>query len=309
MRSWTSFLACLLLSASIWLIYNLSQQHTDIVSVEVVAESNIEGRAARSSDAVTMAARCTASGFRLMRIGMRRGPAQVYFSSEDMKYRDGDYFSISTNQLQRYSQDIFGPGVKVESFLFDLVSFRFMRENHKRVAVRPVKLLGFRSQFAQLSDLRVTPDSVTVYGPSEVLDRVEEVYTETISLSDIHGNVHGEARLETPSGTRISENKVEYAFEVSRYVELKETLPITVRDVPKGLIVNTYPASAVVTLKCVFPLVGNPEGLVECYVDYDEFAGSIGGRCVVRHDGLPEGVISCRTVPDVVECVEIADYE
>ena len=72
MRKWPVFIVCLLLSASIWLVYNLSQTHSSIVSQEVVAESNIDGRAARSSDAVTMAARVSASGFRLLLTGLRR---------------------------------------------------------------------------------------------------------------------------------------------------------------------------------------------------------------------------------------------
>ena len=153
------------------------------------------------------------------------------------------------------------------------------------------------------------PDSVTVYGPSEVIGRIEEVYTRTIALNDIHSNSHGEARLETPSGVRLSVNKVEYSFEVSRYVELKATLPISVRNVPKGIILRSYPATAEVVFKCVFPIITDPAGVVGCYVDYDEFQSSITGRCVVRHDQLPKGVMECRIDPLVVECVERLENE
>ena len=309
MKRWTSFLLCLFLSASIWLIYNLSQAHTDIVSQEVVAESNIEGRAGRSSDAVTMSARCTASGFRLLRIALRRGGTVVWFSADDLAHSDGDYYSISSSQLLRYTESIFGPGVKVESFLFDRASFRFIPENNKKVPVRPVKLLSFRPQYSQASQLLVRPDSVIVYGPSEVIGRIEEVYTRTISLSDIHSNSHGEARLETPTGVRLSDDKVEYSFEVSRYVELKASLPIAVRNVPAGIILRSYPTTAEVVFRCVFPIITDPTGIVGCYVDYDEFQGSITGRCVVRHDPLPKGVMECRIDPQVVECVESLENE
>ena len=304
MRNWSFFVVCLLLSAGIWLIYNLSQTQSSIVSMEIVAESNIEGRAKRSSDAITMTARVRASGFRLLSIMMRKKAVVVAFSSEDLHHLEADYYSISANQLLRYASEIYGSGTNVEAFLFDRVSFRFISENNKRVPVRAVNALAFRAQYAQLSDLSLKPDSVTVYGPAEVLERVDEVYTSVISLSDIHSNVHGETKLETPRGTRLSEQEVEYSFEVSRYVELKTELPIVSRNVPKGLALSVYPSKAVLTFKAVFPLITDPVGLVSAYVDYKEFACSITGRCMVRTDELPKGVISCSIKPEVVDCVE-----
>lgn len=307
MRKWPVFIVCLLLSASIWLVYNLSQTHSSIVSQEVVAESNIDGRAARSSDAVTMAARVSASGFRLLLTGLRRSAVTVTFAAEDLSPLEGDYFSIPSSRLMRYASDIYGPGARVEAFLFDNASFRFIPENNRRVPVRAVCLPAFRTQYAQVSPLVLKPDSVTVYGPAEVLDRVEEVYTSTLSLSDLHGNVHGEIRLETPGGTRLSEHKVEYSMEVSRYVEIPYQLPVAVRNVPPGVSLKVYPSTVDATFRCVFPLITDPRGLVAFYVDYAEFARSITGRCVVRMTPLPKGVISCTVDPEVVECVESAD--
>jgi len=304
MRNWSLLLTCLLLASSIWLIYNLSQAHSSIVSQEVVAVSGIEGRAERSSDAVTMGARVSASGFRLLRVALRRGAVQVRFAPEDLQHTEDDYYTIGASQLLRYAGDIYGPGTRVEDFLFESVSFRFPGENNKRVPVRPVKLLSFRQQYAQISPLTVTPDSVTVYGPAEILERVDEVYTSTISLDDIHSNVHGQAKLEVPGGTRLSRQDVGYSFEVSRYVELQTTVPIVSRGVPGGLALRVYPSSATLTFKSVFPIISDPEGLVGAYVDYGEFARSITGRCVVRTDDLPRGIISCTVDPQVVECVE-----
>ena len=307
MRKWPVFLVCLLLSGSIWLVYNLSQPHSSIVSQEVVAESSLDGRAARSSDAVTMAARVNASGFRLLLIGLRSGAVTVKFAPEDFAALEGDYFGIQASQLLRYASDIYGPGSKVEAFLFDSASFRFIPENHRRIAVKPVCLPTFRAQYAQVSPLVVKPDSIMVYGPAEVLDRLDEVYTSTISLSDLHGNVHGEVRLETPSGTRLSENKVEYSMEVSRYVEVAVEAQVGVRNVPPGVSLKVYPSTVEAVFRCVFPLITDPRGLVDFSVDYGEFARGITGRCMVRSSSLPKGVISFSLDPEVVECVESAD--
>ena len=193
--------------------------------MEIVAESNIEGRAKRSSDAVTMTARVRASGFRLLSIMMRKKAVLVGFSSEDLHHLEADYYSISANQLLRYASEIYGSGTNVEAFLFDRVSFRFISENNKRVPVRAVNALAFRTQYAQLSELSLKPDSVTVYGPAEVLERVDEVYTSIISLSDIHSNVHG-GQAGNPEETAFRAGSGIF-FQVSRYVELKTELLVS----------------------------------------------------------------------------------
>lgn len=64
MKVWVQFLLCVLFSASIWLVLNLSLDYVAIVSVPVTARSNIEGRAALSQSEATVTAQVSASGYR-----------------------------------------------------------------------------------------------------------------------------------------------------------------------------------------------------------------------------------------------------
>lgn len=304
MKNSSLFLVCLMLAFGIWLVHNLSQTNESVVNVAVLAESNLEGRAERSSDAVTITARCSASGFRLLDLTSRRRTRQVRFDAEDLQQTRRDYFSISANKLGRYAEAIFGSGVSVDQFLMDEAVFRFIEENHKKVPVQPVKLLSFRSQYAQVGAMALEPDSVTVYGPDEILDRIDNVYTRTVSANDVRSNLHGEVDLEPPAGVRLSDTRVKYRVEVSRYVEIPLKVRISVHDLPAGVNFSVFPYSADVTLKCIFPLMADPEGNVDCYVDYSEFAVSRTGRCVVRVTGLPVGVLEYKVSPEVVECIE-----
>ena len=304
MKNWQYFLGCLALSAGIWLIHNLSHMQTDVVSVPVIVESSIPGRAARSSDEVTLTARCKASGFRLIYLGRKKEAVTVRFEPEDLTPEQGDYFSISATQLYRYVNEIFGPGTSVESFLFDKLSFRFIRELNKKVPVKVVSSLTFKPQYMQTGDFKVQPDSVLVYGPSDLLANMDAVYTRSIVRSDIKGNLHGEIALEAPDRIRLSENTVSWALDVSRYVELEVELPIYGRNVPSGADFSIYPAKVKVVFRCVFPIIADPAKNASCYVDYREFAGSLTGRCMIHCDNLPQGVISCNVQPEVAECVE-----
>ena len=303
MRNSSALLACLLLSFGSWLILNLSRVNYDIVSVPVVAESNILGRAARSAEEVTVSARCRASGFRLLRLSARKKARTVRFDAADFTRGEGDYFSMGSAQLQRYVGDIFGPGVQVESFFGEQLQFRFPEEDYRRVPVRGVTSIAFRPQYTALSEMVFTPDSLTVYGPPELLRRCNGVRTALIDLRDVRFDVHGEVAVEAPSGLRLSQDVVSYGCKVSRFVELRQTLPVVARGVPAGTDFVTFPAQVEAVLRCVFPLVEDPAGKLSCTVLYDDFLHSRTGRCLLHCEPLPPGVIDCRLEPEVCTCV------
>ena len=304
MKNWQYFLGCLALSAGIWLIHNLSHMQTDVVSVPVIAESSIPGRAARSNEEVTLTARCKASGFRLIYLGRKTEPVVVRFDADDFTPEEGDYFDISANQLYRYVNDIFGPGTSVESFLFDKLRFRFIRELNKKVPVRVVSSLTFKPQYMQSGDFSVQPDSVLVYGPSDLLANIEAVNTKSIVRSDVKGRLHGEIALDVPDKLRVSNETVSWALDVSRFVEMDAELPVSGRNVPAGADFSIYPNKVKVVFRCVFPIIADPTVKATCYVDYNEFSKSLTGKCIIRCDNLPKGVISCSVDPEVAECVE-----
>ena len=67
--------------------------------------------------------------------------------------------------------------------------------------------------------LRITPDSVTVYGEKARLDLVDHVSTVPVTLDDVHEAQHGVLRLRRIKGVRLSDEVISYELPVSRYVE------------------------------------------------------------------------------------------
>lgn len=305
MKHWVSLLLCMLLSAGIWLVHNLSQRYSEIVSVPVVAESNIEGHARRSSSEMTASAMVNASGFHLIRLGSTsKKPALVEIATADLVHTEGDYYSVPVSSMYKYVSDIFGEGVNLESFISGDLEFKFPTENHKKVPVKPVQIISFKPQYMAVGEMSVIPDSVVVYGDPIRLEGVESVLTKPISHKDIRNSVHGNVRLQIPPGMRLSQKDVVYSLDVTRYVEIGATVKVGTRNVPSGRKLSVLPSTATVAFRCVFPMIDNPVDRTEFYVDYKDFEQSITGRCVVRCEGLPEGVISYEIDPEVCECTE-----
>ena len=157
--------------------------------------------------------------------------------------------------------------------------------------------------------IRIEPDSVVIYGSSSVLESVDAVYTRPVTINDVSKNVSGVARLVAVPGARMSETEVAWSLDVVRFVEQRGRVNIAVRGTPAGVRLSVLPSTAEAVFLCRFPFKGNPADVCEFYVDYSDFTNSISGSCVVRCANLPQGVISWKLDPEVVDCMELEDQE
>lgn len=298
----TSFL----LAVVIWLLSNLSRDYSGVISVPVVAECNIPGHSNVSSNQTTVSARCRASGFRLMGEKVRSGkrPVRVSIARSDIRSGGGDRFYLSGNAKNSYLEQIFGDAVAVEAFISDTLAFTFPAVNHKKVPVQLAGDVSYRSQYMAAGPMRLSPDSVTVYGEPGRLDIVDHVSTATLLLDDVHDSQHGLLRLRSIKGIRLSDAEVSYELPVARYVEVRSTLPISVDGVPAGRQLQVFPSQATVILHCTFPVGRDPFESFRLSIDYMDFVTSLSGRCIPRADKLPPGVLDYRVVPAIFDCIE-----
>ena len=296
----------LLLAVVIWLLSNLSRDYPGVLNIPVSAECSLQGRSNVSSDMAIASARCRASGYRLLREDTRRTgrSVRVRFDRADMRHASGDRFYVLGSALNSHLQTVFGDGVVVEEIITDTLFFTFVAEDHKKVPVRFSGDFTYRSQYMASGSLKLLPDSVTVYGEQARLDLVDHVSTASLLLDDVHDSQRGTLRLRRIKGIRLSEEEITYELPVSRYVEMRSDLPVTVQGAPAGRHLQVFPSKATVILHCTFPVARNPFDSFELDIDYKDFASSLSGRCVARPRQLPRGVLDYRVEPAVFDCIE-----
>lgn len=300
------FLVSVAISLGAWLVTNLSRNYSCIVSVPVYAVSNLDGRSDTSPLTCDVSARCRATGFHIIKHRNDQQPVTIYFQPSDLHYAGGDEFSITANELAGYTEELFGPGVVLESFLTPDVRFTFPSVEYKKVPIQPVHTLSFKPQYMATAAMSFEPDSVVLYGEPLHLDNIDRVYTTPFSLSNLKSSIRGVVKLDLPSGVRCSASEVTYSLEVSRYVEVRSTVRIWTRNVPSGKSLSIYPPTAEVVYRCSFPLGVDPIQGVSFWIDYRDFAGSLGGRCVPGVSGLSKNILDYRLEPEVFECIETA---
>ncbi len=305
-RDLAVFLLALLLAFSTWLIHNLSLNYNDYLTAAVIAQCNLEGRSDQSINSSEVVARCRASGYRAISSHIRanrKRPVTVSFDPSIMKHQRDDLFYVLSTDLTEYGHLIYGEGVTPEYFVSDTLFFRFPAVAHKKVPVVPVYSISFADQHMGDGDLKVVPDSVTVYGESYRLESIDRVLTDHIKYTSLSSDIQGMVDLEGIRNVRMSVDEVHYLLDVTRYVEISRTLPINVINLPMDKKLQTLPSLAKVSAKLTFPLVDGEYGNLELVVDYNDYVNSLSGKCPVKLISASSGVISYEVDPVAVSCV------
>lgn len=295
----------LLLAFGVWFIHNLSLNYSDLVKSSFVAKCDLPGHSDMSAGASEVTARCKMSGLDIVyykNISGKSRPSVIIVSQDNLKHYDGDVYYMTKDDLARYFHDIFGDNATLEYFVTDTVFFSFPFEDYKKVPVRAVSSISFKQQYMPTSQLRLSPDSVFVYGRRELLDDVVCVNTELIDASNVSSSVIGEADLEKIRDIRISDVRVRYELQVSRYVEQEFSVGVICVNVPAGVSAQVFPQSAMLKIKTVFPGVDDLPG-ASVSVDFNDFEGSRNGKCLGTVTGLPADVIAYTLEPEIFDCV------
>lgn len=294
-----------LASLIIWLMSNLSQTSTAVVTINVAAQSSLVGHSRKASEVEPVVAAVSATGFRLIELQSKKKPVTVTFAPEHIEgMMDGEFFTVPASTLYLYASDMFGSGVTVQSFVSQKMSLRFPKEDFRKIPVSAMTAVTYKPQYMPISEIALSPDSVLVYADPVRLEELDVILTKPIKQRELSRDAHGIVRLDFPVGFRVEPTEVTYAIDVSRFVETRKIVEIGVRNVPDECVLSVFPGTCEISAKLVFPVSGNPLEGVEFYVDYDDFVLSKGGKCPVMASSSSNQIIEWKASPEFVECVE-----
>lgn len=300
----------LVLAFVVWLVHNLSLNYSALVQRTVVAVCEIDGHSNVSAGPSGIAASCQLTGFDLlgMRLQGRRHPVRIEISRDDMHQKNGDLFYMTSAEATKYFHTIFSDKSRLEYFVTDTVFFTFNSVEYKKVPVRVTANITYKPQYMSVGGLRVSPDSVLVYGNKELIDAVNTVTTDVVRLHSLDTEMYGKVELKPVKGVRLSSQSVDYSINVVRYVQREVQLPVKVLHVPSGVNVKAFPFTATLRYRMKFPADAQMNR-VYVAIEYSEFVSSIKGKCVGKVVGMPAEVISYELVPEVFDCIVETDRQ
>ena len=306
------FLFCLFLAFVIWSIHKLSESYTVYLQYKVTASAGLEGRSGEADSENYLIVRGKATWFYILQHRYSGTINKIYISPErrEIRRRAGvtDGFYVLVKDVNDRLIQSFGNTLFVESFATDTLFYFFPGQTNKRVPVKPDFIISYAPQYTLNSTPKLSPDSVTLYGESTLLSKIDSVFTKQLKFQNLDKSVQGVVELIPEKGVRFSSGDISYSMDIVRYVEKSIQLPLSFVNVPDGIILKSNPSEVTLYFREKFGEAPNDAASVTMEVDYHDFETSINGVVKVLLSGNNKGVLSWRADPPFVE-VSVASVD
>jgi len=219
------FLVCLFCSASFWLFIKLSRETQ--ASFEIpLGFTNI------ASDVIITRQSNSSLGYTLQTTGLKVLGSRFRASGDTLKLDAGSLGRISregelwhfmaANQLTMALANYLEGGRALLNVFPDTVFVKLEFASEKKVPVHLNGLYSFEKRFGQYGDIVLTPDSIVVRGPKNMVDTLQALYTEAFVFENLTAPVNERTKIINPGFNlelNIQDTHVDFYIPVEEYTE------------------------------------------------------------------------------------------
>jgi len=231
-----AFTFAMLFSVALWFIVNMGRDYnmTMMLPIEI---TNLPEDIALSTEVPDNAA-VSVSGEGWSLFNLYINPPQVVLNVEAQQ----------VNMFEQLRQQISSMSdvrvMQVDPMFLEIETE--MRVSKKVPVVSQVNVLT-RNQFGVLGSTRISPDSITVTGPSSRVESVMSWNTIDSEVEGVSSDLEMTVDLETPgSGITVMPMSVTIQAEIAEFTEAEVRIPVRSRGLPSGRAVTFSPSSILV---------------------------------------------------------------
>jgi YbbR domain-containing protein len=244
----SAILVCFLIALVFWFLIALSKDYSTSLTFPI-GYNNLPGQKVVVNNLPsTIRLNIRASGFRILsyRFKKEKSPVEIDVDARIGTSFDpsGDVLVIPTKTFAADFYDQLGSDVSIVNFIPDSIVFNFSYKSFKRVPVKLNARMSFEKQYDTTGAAVLKPDSVNVSGPSSVIDKINFISTERISLEKVRDSFSKKLKLESNRLLTLSDSVINVTIPVEKFTEENVEVPVNAIHVPKGYSLKTFPDKA-----------------------------------------------------------------
>lgn len=138
--------------------------------------------------------------------------------------------------------------VQVISVEPEVISIKIEKGLYKKVLIKPDIDITYKEGFGLVSDIKIIPDSLMIYGPSSRIALIQSISTDKIKLNNVEENQNLTVKLRRPDFINIPIQEVEISFEVEKIVDRQiDDVQVEIINLPlnKDLILSAQKISLI----------------------------------------------------------------
>ncbi len=239
------FLFFLIISTIFWFLNALSKNYTTSISYPLRYKHFPNDKMLIGKLPSHISLHVNAYGFSLLRFNLSKSLLPINFDLKKLpkKYinKDSSKFYIRTDFAGQLLSEQFKTDISIRSVSPDSILFHFAKISHKTVVVVPNIDLDFQKQYILKSKIELTPDSIGIKGPTNLLEKIDTIQTSYYKFSKVNNNIETKLQLDSISGIQFQLNEVNVKIPVEKYTEAQVRIPIEVINAPQNIEIKMFP--------------------------------------------------------------------
>lgn len=301
-----TFLFFVLVSTAFWFVRSLGQQYETNVTYPVKYTDFPENKVLIGDIPQKLILRVRASGFSILkcRLNLNIIPLRFNVNSYAMNNIGQDTYVVITGNIRdMLSEEL--DQIKILNISPDTLFFRLTDIVTKKVPVMPALKMHerfYQKQFTRNGTILMSPDSITVSGPDNVVNATHFIFTQPIYFTNLTDTVTTYCKLEPVKSLTYSVQKVKVIIPVDRFTEVENNLPVQTVNVPDSLTMIAIPGQVKVTyhicLSNYQQMLHNP---LLPRINYKDISQLHSGRLTVFLADTPSVISNVRFNPHEIE--------
>jgi YbbR-like protein len=295
-----AFFVCLLIASFLWLVHSLNTVYTYTFKIPVEFKNIPINKRPLMEMPNFITIEAKASGLKLAMIlsNKYQKPYEVDFNKLQSVNKNQNYV-LSNSQLNLNKRFRFD--VQIKSISPDTLYFTEKTGFQKIVPVKVPLHIKCKEGYAYKKP-SVTPAFLTIWGDTTYLEKVDTLYTQTLTLSNLSQNVLTTLQLIKPSSElHTAVNAVSLSVEVSKLIQQSVTIPITnQRDYPNQQ-VRLFPSKATIRFTALQNTFNPEDTLAFKAVINSDKVNKLSNKCPVILSSVPGNVTVLEITPKEVE--------
>lgn len=241
------FLFFLLLATIFWVLTKFSREFTATMQAKINYTNIPETAALAEKNIDNITFDLTANGFEILFYKFKKPTIDVQVGKYYTKEKGG--FIISKSDLIRMVASNFNRNLAVKNLSVEQLNVRLDPIVLKKVKVIAMTDISFKNGFKAVDSIKVSPDSITISGPSGSLKNINTISTDLISLKDVEKNISETIKISKPNNAIVSikPSKVDVKLVVAEFSQGQFTLPVEVINLPPDLEIKLVPQTVTVS--------------------------------------------------------------
>lgn len=199
---------------------------------------------------------------------------------------DNGQFICSRSDMMSALKETFGISATILSSSIDSLRLIYTDRPGKSIPVIVSVHADAKAGYVVYGNPVSNPIRVTAYGPREILDTVNRVFTKSYVESDLSESKVYVSELKQIKGVRLIPSSVQVSVNVEPLVAKEEIVAVVAENVPAEENLLLFPSNVRVSYFVPMSEFSSEKKPVRVVVDYNEIAGHRGERLPLRIEPL-----------------------